>query len=359
MRIDRPSRNTHSAFIFHKLCVAVPALLLFISSTGHAWDYEGHRWVNQLALASLPTNFPAFVRTPEAQERIAFLAGEADRWRNTADLTLKHFNSPDHYMDLDELPDFGLSVTNLTKFRYEFIGQLAAARALHPSKHPEPDPAQNADRSRGLVGLLPWTLTEYYSKLKSGFSYLKAFEQAGGTPEEIANAQQNIIYIMGVMGHFAGDAVQPLHTTKHFNGWIGDNPKNYSTKKSFHSWVDGGFINKSKMTLGDMPSRVKPARVIGVPDARTKEVEMFPEIMAFLWEQHQLVEPLYALDRDGKLTPENESSIEGRKFIEKQLLKGGHFLGSLWLSAWQQAGPDTYLIGKLNHRKASGNSSGN
>ena len=31
-----------------------------------AWDYEGHRAANQLALASLPTNFPAFVRAPGA-----------------------------------------------------------------------------------------------------------------------------------------------------------------------------------------------------------------------------------------------------------------------------------------------------
>ena len=44
-----------------------------------AWDYEGHRVINQLALLSLPTNFPGFVRMSAAQERIAFLSGEADR----------------------------------------------------------------------------------------------------------------------------------------------------------------------------------------------------------------------------------------------------------------------------------------
>ena len=62
--------------------------------TGRAWDYEGHRTVNQLALDSLPTNFPAFVFTAAARERIAFLGGEPDRWRNTPDLTLKHCNGP-------------------------------------------------------------------------------------------------------------------------------------------------------------------------------------------------------------------------------------------------------------------------
>src|SRR5438874_13259967 len=79
-----------------------------------AWDYEGHRLINQLAVASLPTNYPAFALTPAARERIAFLAGEADRWRNTPELSLKHCNGPDHYLDIDELPSYGLEPASLT-----------------------------------------------------------------------------------------------------------------------------------------------------------------------------------------------------------------------------------------------------
>ena len=75
----------------------------FASGPQVAWDYEGHRIVNHIALSSLPTNFLAFVRTPAALERIAILAGEPDRWRNITDLPLKHFNGPDHYIDLEEL----------------------------------------------------------------------------------------------------------------------------------------------------------------------------------------------------------------------------------------------------------------
>jgi len=73
-----------------------------------AWDYEGHQAVNDLALASLPTNFPAFVLTPEARVRIEYLAGEADRWRNETSvrngtgLALGHASGPDHYLDLED-----------------------------------------------------------------------------------------------------------------------------------------------------------------------------------------------------------------------------------------------------------------
>jgi hypothetical protein len=61
--------------------LALLAFLQFGAHLARAWDYEGHRVVNQLGLASLPTNFPAFAREPAPAERIAFLAGEMDRWR--------------------------------------------------------------------------------------------------------------------------------------------------------------------------------------------------------------------------------------------------------------------------------------
>lgn len=324
------------------LCHALPCF---------GWDYTGHRLVNRVALASLPTNFPSFIRTPAAQERIAFLAGEADRWRNTTELPTKHFNSPDHFLDVDDLDLYGLKANSLSHFRYEFVAQLAVARATHPTNFPAIDEAKNEDKTRTLIGLLPWTLTEYYGKLKSGFSYLKTFEDNGGTSEEIANAQQNIIYLMGVMGHFAGDAAQPLHTTKHFNGWIGENPKNYATNKTFHGWVDGGYIGRAGIDLAEMRSRVRVARVLSATSPNAKGADIFPTVMAFILDQHKLVEPLYQLNQDKSLSDRGEEGSKGRAFITKQLLTGGQFLGDLWISAWQSAPTDTYLKSQLAKRK--------
>ena len=39
---------------------------------------------------------------------------------------------------------------------------------------------------------------------------------------------------MGVMGHYVGDCAQPLHTTKHHNGWVGENPHGYTTWPGLH-----------------------------------------------------------------------------------------------------------------------------
>jgi len=335
-----------------KICIIpLAAFVLLDASISSAWDYEGHRIVNQLALASLPTNFPAFVRAPEAAERVAFLAGEPDRWRNTPDLPLQHCQEPEHFMDLEELAALGLNAEMLPPFRYDFVSQVAAARKAHPEiKAGSDDPAHK----HGWIGLLPWAITENYGKLKSSFSYLKAFEQNHGTPEEIANAQANILYIMGVMGHYVGDSSQPLHSTIHHHGWVGENPHGYSTRASFHSWIDGGYFAKiGGANVKEMQGKLRPAQIVQIKERPAKPEEMFQATMLFILEQHRLVEPLYQLEKDGKLSGEGEKGLQGRAFLEGQLMKSGQMLGDIWFSAWQQAPPDTFLVRQLERRKGS------
>jgi hypothetical protein len=328
------------------------------TGTAIAWDYEGHRIINQLAIASLPADFPAFALTAAQRERIAFLAGEPDRWRNVpdrrkgTDLALAQYNEPDHYIDLEELSLYGLTPETLPPLRYDLVAQLALARAAHPEKFPPIDPARNLDHTRQLVGFLPWSITEYYSKLKSEFSYLKAFEEAGGTPEEIANAQANIIYTMGVMGHFVGDATQPLHTTIHFNGWTGENPHQYTTNRAFHLWIDGGYISKVNVAgdLGEMKKKLRPARFLTLNNQTIQPEQTFQAVVAFIGEQNKLVEPLYQLEKERKLSGEDELGLQGKPFIEGQLVKAGQMLGDIWYSAWQQAPEDVYLKKVLEAR---------
>jgi hypothetical protein len=332
--------------------VALLSFILFDNRIALAWDYEGHRAVNQLALASLPGDFPAFAKTPAAVERVAFLSGEPDRWRNTPDLALRHVNGPDHYIDLEELEVYGLKPEELPVFRYDFEEQLALIRKANPQKFPAPNPEFNQDHTRELVGLLPWAITENYAKLKSSFSCLKAFEEGGGTPEEIANAQADIIYVMGVMGHYVGDASQPLHSTIHHHGWVGDNPKHYTTDRKFHAWIDGGFFAKiGGINEKGLQSKLRPAQAVaswGDPD---QPEAMFRAAVKFVVEQNKLVEPLYQLEKDGKLSGEGENGKAGQSFLEGQLVKSGQLLGDIWYSAWQQAPADRYLKEQLARRQ--------
>lgn len=329
-------------------------LLCVFTLTARAWDYEGHRMVNQLALAALPEDFPAFVREPANASRIAFLAGEPDRWRNVPDGVMKQSGGSwtDHFCDLEYLPAAGLDPARVPSFRYDFILRFAAGRATHPENFPPIDPAKNPDHTAEWPGFAPWAITEHYLRLKSAFSYLKVFEELG-TPEEIAQARANVVHSMGVMGHYVGDVAQPLHTTKHHNGWVGDNPNGYTAWRGFHSWIDGGFIAKAGLRLEDLLPRVAPAGPLPLtpqPDGRDP---FFVVAMDYLIEQNKLVEPLYALEKKGVFRAEvAATSDEGKAFIGARLLAGGGMLARIWVTAWRHAAPDTYLRAQLLKRRA-------
>jgi hypothetical protein len=322
------------------------ALLISYPFNSFSWDYEGHRIVNLLALRALGTNAPAFTSSPEGRERIAFLSGEPDRWRNTPDLPLKNAANPDHFFDVEGLEPYKMKPGDLPHFRYDFLRQCSVAHATAPANFPSIDPARDPDHTKWLAGFLPWTITEHYARLKSGFSYLKAY-QDGGTPEEILNAQQNTIYLMGVMGHFVGDAAQPLHSTIHYNGWVGQNPKGYTVAKTFHAWIDGGYIQKLGLGVSDLEHGIRPAKLIWDDGAKHKDV--FLESVAFIGEQHKLVETLYDLEKGKKLF--NKEPGEGRDLIVQQLRRGAEFLTDLWLTAAKEAPPDDFLINQLSRRK--------
>src|SRR5581483_7538914 len=222
-----------------------------------------------------------------------------------------------------------------------------------PAQFPPIDPAKDADHSREWPGFAPWAIAENFAKLRSAFSYLKVFEELG-TPEEIANAQANAVYVMGVMGHFVGDCAQPLHTTVHHNGWVGPNPHGYSTWQGIHSWVDGGFIAKARLRADDLRPQVRPAAPIPLaarPDGRDP---MFVAMLDYLRHQNTYVEPLYQLEKAGQLgNGEHPVTDEGRGFVSGRLLEGGEMLGAVWVTAWRSAVPDTYLRASLVRRQAA------
>jgi hypothetical protein len=324
--------------------VAVIAALFFCMPA-KGFDYERHRLINHLALATLPKDYPAFVRAKANAERILFLGGEPDRWRNNRDRALRHLNGLDHYFDVEDLEQYQLTAAKLSHFRYQFVEQMAVARA----KFKLPLPSENPDHIKGHPGFLPWSINEHYLKLVSAFSYLKVFEEMG-TAEEIANARANVVYRMGVLSHFVGDAAQPLHTTQHYNGWVGENPKGYTISRRFHAWIDGNFFKATKAP--DPPTlqrRLRPAALVKRPAARADASGQFQTILNFIHAQNRLVEPLYQLEKDQKLSVETPAA--GRAFLEGQLLKGSQMLGDLWFNAWKEAPPDRYLQNYLAKRK--------
>jgi hypothetical protein len=311
---------------FHPALVRIAFFVVGVGPvSSRAWYEPGHRIINQLAIDSLPAGFPSWVREPAVQERIVFLSQEPDRWRRTRELLLQHDNAPDHVIDLDQIAWAGIDASALTPFRYEFVAEFLKGRAAHADRFPAIDPARDPDHSLGLPGFLPWAIAEYYAKLQTQFSYLKTYERYGN-PDEIADARANVVYVMGVMGHFVGDGSQPLHTSIQYNGWVGPNPNGYTTAHQIHWQFEGPFVD-ANLREPEVRAKMTPPKAI--------TGDMFDAYVAYLRHSKTYVEKVYQLEKAGGFT--GAGSPESREFTAERLAAGASMLRDMIYTAWLES----------------------
>src|ERR1700722_19233102 len=176
---------------------AAPAVgmfcLIVTTPSARAWEHDGHTMINRLAAATLPADVPAFLRTPTAIDEIEYLGPEPDRWRSPAEPELVAAQAPEHFIDL-ELAD---ALGPLPHKRFDFEAMVFAA-GQRPEK----------------IGLQPWEATEVWERLKAA---LRAYRTLTAAGQDAHGAEAAAIFYAGWLGHYVGDASQPLHTTIQYN----------------------------------------------------------------------------------------------------------------------------------------------
>lgn len=309
--------------------IALLATAAIFTSTAVAWDAPGHRTITLLALDALSPDTPDFLREAKTRTMIASQSCEPDRWRASTNPTMAHINSPDHYINIEPLENAGLKVADLPPLRYEYIARLALLREKDPTKFEKVDPAKDPGLTRVWPGFLPYAITENYARLQISFKTLRMMESLNddSRADQIAQERANIVYHMGVLSHFVGDAAQPLHTTKHHHGWSGDNPLGYTTRYSFHAEIDGGVLERHTLNYESLKSAPCRERTVNPADP-------FEDAQSHIRRAFEQVEPLYALDKSGKLLAD-----EGRAFITERLTDGAATLAALYDAAWASSQP--------------------
>lgn len=318
----------------------LPLIWLFTATPADAWDDKGHVTVTRLAHQALPPALPQWLRTPAVRTRLEYLASEPDRWRGQHNNTLDHVNSPDHYIDEELLRPYGLSIKTLPPFEREFTDLMAARRTANPEDFKTYDRKRDRNYTRLSPGMLPYRIAELHWKITASWTTLKTYEAHRHlvTDDMIQNARQNIVFYMGLISHYVGDGAQPLHTTQHHNGWSGPNPKGYTTDRGFHRFIDGGILNQCGITPDSLLRRARPPATI-------PEADPWKALCAYLYETHQLAEPLYALEKSGGLY-----KAQGKEFIEDRLLTAGAMLAGLWAGAHDGAVIDDFRVRQLENR---------
>ena len=296
-----------------------------------AWDAVGHRAIAWLAIDGLNKDAPPWLREDAVRNHmVGWEAAEPDRWRNVRDLYVRHENNPDHYMDVEKLDGFGLTLDSVPPLRYKFVAAMAIARHTHPERlepvNPKTDPAGEQE----WPGFVLHAVMEHHGKLTSAFKTLRTVERINDPAREaqVEMAKANVMVEMGLLAHFVGDIAQPLHTTQHHHGWVGENANGYSTDRGIHAYIDGGVINTHKITYHTL----KGAQTYAVTLA--PEADVWKECVAYFKRSHEKVEPVYAMYKAGGFP-----KPEGKALIEERLHDAAAMLAGLYNHAWEASEP--------------------
>lgn len=302
------------------------------SSLASAWDCYGHRLIATLALeiTTASPNAPAWLKEPAILAQIADQACTPDRWRSTKMGQITHLNNPDHYLDLEDLNAYGLTLQTVPPLRNEFIKAmiLAKDKAGNAFEGRPPRPGDFA-KTDEWPGFLPHAILENYGKVVASLKTVMVLEQLNdpSRADQLAMARASVLYNMGILAHFVGDTAQPLHTTKHHHGWKGDNPNGYTTEYSIHAYIDGGVIKTQRITVDGVRPRTKT-------DVQVSPQDPWNETLQYIQRSHDQVEPLYQIyKRKGFL------EAEGKQFIEDRLADAAGTLGAIYKAALDAAAP--------------------
>jgi hypothetical protein len=292
--------------------LAVLGLVCLVAQppAARAWGNGGHRLVNKLGASTLPASVPAFLRSDAAVNEIEYLGPEPDRWRSPAEPELNKAQAPEHFIDLEPADALG----PLPRNRLDFEAKVFAA-----GERPE------------KIGLQPWVATEVWERLKAA---LREYRNLAAAKQDTRGVEAAAIFYAGWLGHYVGDASQPLHTTIQYNGWVGPNPNGYTTEHQIHWQFEGPFVDAN---LHEPEVRAK------MTEPRAIEGDIFDSYVAYLRTTKTYVERVYQLEKVGGFV--GAGTPESREFTAERLAAGASMLRDMIYTAWLDSAkpvPDPY-----------------
>jgi hypothetical protein len=297
-------------FLPTALATAAMGCVLALPQAASAWGNEGHRLINRLAAETLPATLPAFLRSDSAIKEIEYLGPEPDRWRSRAEPELSAAQAPEHFIDLEPADALG----PLPRNRLDFEAKVFAA-GQRPEK----------------IGLQPWEATEVWERLKAALREYRNLSAAG---QDTRPVEEVAIFYAGWLGHYVGDASQPLHTTIQYNGWTGPNPNGYTTAHQIHYQFEGPFVAANEHEPEVKAKMTEPKAIDG---------DIFDSYLAYLRHTNSYVEKVYQLDKVGGFA--GAGSPESREFTAERLAAGASMLRDMIMTAWVESAkpvPDPY-----------------
>ena len=339
---------------------------LFSFTSQEEWGFFAHKQINRLAVFTCPPELISFYKKhieyisdhaidPDMRRHASKFEGirhyiDADHWgkapfemipRNYSDAILKYahlyIKYKDGYADTidmrstgensfysgDEFKSYYQEV--LYPLRYEEPWQSSLSHPLLEERNIES--IKIVDKFSEF-GILPYAMEEIHNRL------VYAFEQ---------HDHESIIKLTADYGHYIADAHVPLHTTENYNGQL-------TGQEGIHAFWE---------------SRLPELFAIDNYDFIVGKAEYIHDIRSFFWgiviESHNLVDEVLSIDMDLKnsfptdlqycyderngitirtqcreYSEAYHNALNG--MVENRFRDAIHATGSLWYTAWVQAG---------------------
>jgi hypothetical protein len=282
------------------------------------WGVRGHQSANRAAVRGLPADGPAFLK--DYEDWIAKTGPLPDSWRGASEPYSKIFEDPNHGWFKEQFA----FMTAIPRSRYEFVLRLYDEYLRIREK----DPDRAALTNVRWTGTLPYAAMENYDRMKSAMRAYRALS-ANSSPESQKDAKylaQDIAFYMGWLGHYTADGAQPLHDSIHHDGWLGPNPKQYTTDPRVHGRFETAFVDLIQLTDADLTPLMEKPKMLADP---------FAAILAHLDDAHTHVEEVYVLDKAGALADKNNE--QAARLARMQLAKAAALLRDLTYTAWVES----------------------
>jgi len=321
--------------------LAITGIGLLSWSQLSAWGFRGHTVANLAAVESIGPDGPVFLKADKAY--IGHLGPIPDAWRSASEPFLRISEDPNHgwYTEsFDFIRDIPRSRTEFTLKVYDEFLRVAKS-----------DPERARFLNVRYTGTQAYSMMEGYERMKAGMRlYRLSLSKDGvsryrdiagmyasispqfGDPRKVRQyLATDVAFYMGWLGHYVADAAQPLHNSRHHDGWDGDNPKGYTRDPEIHTRFETTYVDLIRTSEADvLPLVRKTARHLDDP---------WTAILDHMIEARDAVEEVYQVDLRGAFTKGDDA--EARKLVYARLASGASFLRDLAYTAWiESAKPD-------------------
>jgi hypothetical protein len=280
------------------LRISLMLLLGFLLFAG--WGATGHKIINRNVVFDLPPEMLGFI---QRASMLADSASNADN-RKSKDPT----ESPKHFIDIDDYPEF--ASRTVSHSLDSLISKYGTQRVY-------------------TDGILPWATVATMDSI--------AAEMRRGDWNRVWSSAADL-------GHYVGDAHQPLHCAVNYDGQLTNN-------RGIHSRYETGMIDRNQQSISFQPAQ---AKFIASP---------IDYVFGYIYESNTYVDSVLQSDNYAKqISGWNGSGTEPATYYTALWTKAGGFtiarmqhavdafanlLYTSWVSAGQPPLPKTTGVGSI------------